>query len=105
MVKKTLTPKDFFETREGICKIMPELTSRIIPLVKSLDPDINRIVKEFAGYFKTRLVQAHPDNDRKPWNATKKTQTKTELPLFPLPDEFTETETLAMPERELTAMS
>jgi hypothetical protein len=30
---------------------------------------------------------------------------KTELPLFSLPDESTETETLPMPERELTALS
>jgi len=82
---------------------MPELTSQIIPLVKSLDSDINRIVKEFASYFKTRLVQAHPDDDRKP--LTRAEKTKTELPLFPLPDESTETEVLAMLERELAVMS
>lgn len=46
----------------------------------------------------------HPDNERKPWKATTKAKAKTELPLFPLPDESTETETLEMPERELTAI-
>jgi CRISPR-associated protein Cas1 len=65
MAKTTLHASDFFETRHGICKVMPELASKIIPLVRSLDPDINRIVKEFASNFKTRLVQAHPDDDRK----------------------------------------
>ena len=103
--KKTLDVSDFFEIRQGVSKVMPELTSKIIPLVRSLDPDINRIVKEFASFFKTRLVQDHPDDDRKSRNANRKTQTKPELPSFPLPDEFTEAETLAMPEREWSAMS
>jgi hypothetical protein len=95
MVKTTLTLKDFFERRQGICKIMPELTSQIVLLVKSLDPDINRIVKEFASYFKTRLVQARPLEARQSEKGSKKTETKTGPPLFPLPDESTETETLA----------
>ncbi|MGA2223605.1 MAG: hypothetical protein ABSH41_04085 [Syntrophobacteraceae bacterium] len=50
------------------------------------------------------MEQARPDDDLKPWNVTMKTKTQTELPLFPLPDGFTETRTLEMPERELTAM-
>jgi CRISPR/Cas system-associated endonuclease Cas1 len=62
MSKTTLKISDFFETRQGVCKVMPELTSKIIPLVKSLDPDINKIVKEFAGNFKTRLVKALPES-------------------------------------------
>jgi hypothetical protein len=73
-------------------------------MVRSLDHDINRIVKEFGSYFKTRNLRAYPD-DRKPWKSTEKTRAKTKLPPFPLPDEFTETETLAMPEREWSAMS
>jgi CRISPR-associated protein Cas1 len=63
MGRTTLRPSDFFETRQGVCKVLPELASKIIPLVRSLDPDINRIVKEFATNFKTRMVQAHPDDD------------------------------------------
>ena len=39
---------------------MPELASKIIPLVRSLDPDINRVVKEFASYFKPRRGEAPP---------------------------------------------
>ncbi len=42
-------------------KAPPRITSKIVPLVKNLAPDINRIVKRFASYFKTRLVQAHPE--------------------------------------------
>jgi hypothetical protein len=104
MEKTTLIPKDFFETREGVCKVMPELTSKIIPLIGNLEHGINRIVKEFGSYFKTRNVRAYPD-DRKPWKSTKKTETKTELPLFPLPDESTETVRLEMPENEWSSMS
>ena len=37
--------------------------------------------------------------------STKETETTIELPLFHLPDESTETETLVMPEREWSAMS
>ena len=59
--KTTLKISDFFETRQGVCKVMPELASKIIPLVRTLDPDINRIVKEFSSHFKTRLVKAHPE--------------------------------------------
>ena len=40
MKRTTLTPQDFFETRECICKIMPEAASKIILLVRSLDSDI-----------------------------------------------------------------
>jgi hypothetical protein len=39
-----------------------------------------------------------------PLKATKKTKTKTEFPLFPLPNEFKGTEALAMSEREWSAM-
>ncbi|MDA8336474.1 MAG: CRISPR-associated endonuclease Cas1 [Peptococcaceae bacterium] len=49
---RKLNAKDFFETREGICKVMPEIAKEIIPLVKSLDWDISETVKDFARYFK-----------------------------------------------------
>ena len=65
MAKTDLRVSDFFETRQGICKVMPELASRIIPLVRSLDSDINRVVKEFASNFKNRRMEAPPDDYRK----------------------------------------
>jgi CRISPR/Cas system-associated endonuclease Cas1 len=65
MAKTTLRVSDFFETRQGVCKVMPELASKIIPLVRSLDSDINRIVKEFAGNSKNRRIEASPDDYRK----------------------------------------
>ena len=60
MAKTTLRVSDFFETRQGVCKVMPELASKIIPLVRSLDSEINRVVKEFAGNFKNRRIEAPP---------------------------------------------
>jgi CRISPR-associated protein Cas1 len=71
MAKTTLRVTDFFETRQGVCKVLPGLASRIIPLVRSLDSGINRIVKEFAGNFKNRRIEAPPDNYEKfeeDWN-------------------------------------
>jgi len=65
MAKTALRVSDFFETRQGICKVMPELASKIIPLVRSLDSDINRVVKEFASNFKNRRMAAPPDDYRK----------------------------------------
>ncbi len=65
MAKTTLRVSDFFETRQGVCKVMPELASRIIPLVRSLDSDINSVVKEFASNFKNRRMEAPPDGYRK----------------------------------------
>jgi CRISPR-associated protein Cas1 len=53
-------PGYFFETREGICIIMPELTSKIIPLIKKLDLDVKRIVKDFSRFFKIRVKQVRP---------------------------------------------
>ncbi len=44
---------------------MPELASKAIPLVRSLDSDINRIVKEFTSNFKNRCTQAPPDSYRR----------------------------------------
>jgi hypothetical protein len=64
MAKTNLRVSDFFETRQGICKVMPELASKIIPLVRSLDSDINRVVKEFASNFKNRRMEAPPDDYR-----------------------------------------
>jgi hypothetical protein len=65
MTKTALRVSNFCETRQGVCKVMPELASKIIPLVRSLDSEINRIVKEFAGNFKNRRMEAPPDDYRK----------------------------------------
>jgi hypothetical protein len=62
VAKTTLRLSDFFETRQGVCKVMPELASRIIPMVRSLDSDINRIVKEFASNFKPHRVETYHDD-------------------------------------------
>ena len=48
-----------------MCKVMPELAFKIIPLVRSLDSEINRVVKEFASNFKNRRMEAPPDDYRK----------------------------------------
>lgn len=61
MAKTTLKASDFFETRQGVCKVSPELASKIIPLVRSLDSDINRVVKEFTSHFKPKRVETYPD--------------------------------------------
>jgi CRISPR/Cas system-associated endonuclease Cas1 len=66
MAKTPLRVSDFFETRQGVCKVMPELASKIVPLVRSLDSDINRVVKEFASNFKPRRVETYPDDG---WNS------------------------------------
>lgn len=56
---------DFFETRQGACKVTPELASKMIPVVRSLDSDINRVVKGFTSNFKPKRVEAFPDDDWK----------------------------------------
>ena len=65
MAKTTFRLSDSFETRQAVCKVMPELASKIIPLVRSLDSDINRIDKEFASYFKPRRVETYLDDEWK----------------------------------------
>jgi len=74
-------------------------------LVNSLAPDINRIVKEFGSFFKTMHVRTRHDEYPKLWNTTKKMEAKTESLPLPLLHESTETESLAMPEREWSGMS
>ncbi|MEM3442255.1 MAG: CRISPR-associated endonuclease Cas1 [Candidatus Bathyarchaeia archaeon] len=69
-MSKTFKPKDFFETREGICKISPNITSQIIPLVKELNPDIVKVVKEFAGFFKDRAITQKPEEFAKEQKAS-----------------------------------
>jgi len=55
-LERTFNPKDFFETREGICKVSPNITSQIIPFLKELNPDVVKVVKEFAGFFKDKAI-------------------------------------------------
>jgi len=59
--KRTLHPKDFFETREGVCKVSPNVAAEIIPLVSKLDSPVSRTVKEFASFFKNKWVEVSPE--------------------------------------------
>jgi hypothetical protein len=97
-------------------------------LVKNLDQDMSETVMEFTRYFKdgwtskkeaktalppVSMPDAHMETETKteaqpalPLESLPDglEELKTELPLFPLRDESTETETLAMPERECSAV-
>jgi len=56
MVETTLLKqKDFFETREGVCRVSVVLAGQLIELIKTLDPDINQVVKDFASNFKSKM--------------------------------------------------
>ncbi|SPF51592.1 hypothetical protein SBF1_5150004 [Candidatus Desulfosporosinus infrequens] len=52
--------KQFFETREGVCRIAPDVVSNIIPFVSELDRDVENIVKGYASYFKNKWVVQRP---------------------------------------------
>lgn len=60
-LKTTLNKADFFETREGVCRLSPNITSQIVPLLKDLDSDIINTVREFTGFFRNRLVLQKPE--------------------------------------------
>lgn len=60
-LSQTFNTKDFFETREGVCRISQEIISKIIPLVNSFNLDITKVVKEFAEFFKNKTVIEKPD--------------------------------------------
>ena len=57
--------KDFFETREGICRASQDTVKQIIPLVKDLTSDIEKTVKEFTAFFKDRAVKQRPGDFQK----------------------------------------
>jgi hypothetical protein len=54
------SPKDFFETREGICRVSQGIIGEIIPLIKSLDSSINNVIRLYAKYFKDKSVIHKP---------------------------------------------
>lgn len=60
-MKASLNKKDFFETREGVCRLSPNIATQIVPLLKDLDSDISLTVKEFTGFFRNRLVMQKPE--------------------------------------------
>lgn len=60
-MKTTLNKKDFFETREGVCRLSPSITAQIVPLVNELDNAISQTVREFTGFFRNRLVMQKPE--------------------------------------------
>ncbi|SFH40425.1 CRISPR-associated endonuclease Cas1 [Desulfotomaculum arcticum] len=65
MLKRRFDPKDFFETREGICKVGKAVVSDIVPLIKGLSKDITGVIKEYAGFFKNKMVLQKPEEFKK----------------------------------------
>jgi CRISPR-associated protein Cas1 len=65
VAKQAFNPKDFFETREGICRVSQDTVSQIIPLVKDLTSDIEKTVKEFTAFFKDKAVKQRPGDFQK----------------------------------------
>jgi CRISPR-associated protein Cas1 len=57
---QVFSPKDFFETREGVCRVSQGIIGEIIPLIKTLDSSINNVIKLYARYFKDRAVIQKP---------------------------------------------
>ena len=80
LIKITLNRKDFFETREGICRLSPNIASQIVPLLKDLDNDISEIVKEFTGFFKNRLAIQKPEEFKTETEIGKPITTKRKIP-------------------------
>lgn len=62
ILSRKIDPKEFFETREGVCKVGQAVISEIIPLVKGLNRDITGVVKEFAGFFKNKMILQKPED-------------------------------------------
>jgi len=52
--------RDFFETREGVCKVGPAVIKEVIPLVGVLEKNIAAVVKEFARSFKNKNIIQKP---------------------------------------------
>jgi CRISP-associated protein Cas1 len=52
---RTLSPKDFYETKEGVCRVSVTLATQIIELIKGLEPNINQTVKDYQGHFKSKM--------------------------------------------------
>jgi len=62
ILDQTFNPMDFFETREGICRVSQEIVSKIIPLTKELNQDIKRTIKTFTAFFKDKAVKQLPED-------------------------------------------
>lgn len=60
-LNKSLNRKQFFETREGVCRLHPDITKEIIPLLTSLDDDIKQVTREYALFFRNRMVTKKPN--------------------------------------------
>ncbi|HEY3375346.1 MAG TPA: CRISPR-associated endonuclease Cas1 [Candidatus Aquicultor sp.] len=63
-MQQTFEPKDFFETREGVCRISQDISKEIIPLLNDLNPNITKVIKEFAGFFKDKHTIAISVSDQ-----------------------------------------
>jgi len=64
-IARVFNSKDFFETREGVCKVSPNVTTKIIPLLTALNTDVVKIVKEFTKFFKDTSVKLLPEEFKK----------------------------------------
>lgn len=60
VLSRTFNKKDFFETREGVCRVSQEIISQIIPIIDGLSSGITNTVKEFTRYFKDKAYRQKP---------------------------------------------
>jgi hypothetical protein len=60
ITNQVFNPKDFFETREGVCRVSQGIIGEIIPLIQKLDSSISNIIKLYAKYFKNKMVIQKP---------------------------------------------
>jgi len=72
VTSQAFNSKDFFETREGVCRISQDTAKQIIPLVKDLTSDITKTVKEFTAFFKDKAVKQRPEDFQRKVVAPKK---------------------------------
>lgn len=62
IANQAFNPKDYFETREGVCRVSQDTVKQVIPLAKDLTSDITKTVKEFAAFFKDKTVKQKPED-------------------------------------------
>ncbi len=83
ILNTSFNKKDFFETREGVCRLSPNIAAQIVPLLKDLDNDITQTVRDFTGFFRNRLVMQKPEEfmaeTEKPLKAKRKKLTPKQI--------------------------
>lgn len=55
LMANKLKVKDFFQTKEGICKLMPNLTKELVPMVKKVKPEIKNAVSWLAKQLRKEV--------------------------------------------------